>query len=95
MSKRKPKPNNQIRLIEEIKKWPNPMYDKRHGFYVYVNDNRARSNETRTEHIIKESHDLKARDLTIVPKGINDYFRYEKDPKYKDTYNYYLLRKGD
>ena len=91
--KRKPKTYNPEHLIEAIEKWPNPMYDKRHGYYIYV-EGRARSNQTRVEHIIEYSHDLKARDLELVPDGIKNYFDYKKDPVYKDTFNYYLLRKG-
>ena len=91
--KRKPKVYNPEHLIEVIKKWPNPMYDKKHGYYLYV-EGRARSNQTRIEHIIEYSHDLKARDLELVPDGIKNYFDYKKDPVYKDTFNYYLIRKG-
>ena len=93
MSKRKPKVYDPSHLIEEIKKWPNPMYDKKHGYYLYV-EGRARSNQTRIDHITEYGHDLKARDLELVPKGITSYFQYKKDPVYKDTYNYYLIRKG-
>ena len=94
MTARKPKKYNPTHLIEAINKWPNPMFDKKHGYYIYV-EGRARSNQTRIEHIIEYSHDLKARDLELVPEGITHYFKYKKDPIYKDTYNYYLIRKGN
>lgn len=94
MTKRKPKHYNPKHLIEEIKKWPNPMHDKKHGYDLYVNDDRARSNETRIDHITEYGHDLKARDLRLVPEGIKKYFDYKKDPVYKNTFNYYLNRKG-
>ena len=94
MTARKPKNYNPAHLIEAINKWPNPMFDKKHGYYIYV-EGRARSNQTRIEHIIEYSHDLKARDLELVPEGIAHYFKYKKDPIYKDTYNYYLIRKGN
>ena len=90
--KRKPRVFNPTHLIEAIEKWPNPMYDKKHGYYLYVEE-RARSNQTRIEHIVKYGHDLKARDLELVPNGINDYFEYKKDPIYKDTFNYYIKKK--
>ena len=93
MSKKKPKTYNPIHLIEEIEKWPNPMFDKKHGYYIYV-EGKARSNQTRVEHIIEYGHDLKARDLQLVPEGIKNYFQYRKDPIYKNTFNYYLMRKG-
>lgn len=93
MSKRKPKIYNPTNLIEAIEKWPNPMYDKKHGYYIYV-EGRARSNQTRVEHIIEYGHDLKARDLELVPNGIKNYFKYRKDPIYKNTFNYYIKRGG-
>ena len=93
MAKRKPKIYDPTHLIETIKKWPNPMYDKKHGFFIYV-EGRARSNQTREEHIVEYGHDLKVRDLELVPEGIKNYFEYKKDPVYKDTFNYYLIRKG-
>ncbi len=92
--KRKPKVYNPEHLIEAIKKWPNPMYDKKHGCYLYV-EGRARSNQTRIEHIIEYGHDLKVRDLELVPDGIKNYFDYKKDPVYKNTFNYYIKRKGN
>ena len=93
MSKRKPRLYDPTKLIDAIKKWPNPMFDKKHGYYIYV-EGRARSNQTREEHIVEYGHDLKVRDLDSVPDGIKNYFEYKKDPIYKDTYNYYIIRKG-
>ena len=82
MSKRKPRIYNPSLLIDAISKWPNPMHDKRHGYYIYV-EGRARSNQTREEHIVEYGHDLKVRDLELVPLGINNYFAYKKDQTYK------------
>ena len=93
MTKRKPRIYNPSHLIEAIEKWPNPMYDKKHNYYIYV-EGKARSNQTRIEHIVQNRHDLKVRDLNLVPIGINHYFDYRKDPIYKDTWNYYLIRGG-
>lgn len=94
MTKRKPKIYNPNDLIAAIKKWPNPMYDKKHGFYIYIDDGRARSNQTRIEHIVEFGHDLKVRDLELIPEGIKHYFEYKKDPVYKNTFSYYFKRKG-
>ena len=94
MTRRKPRTYNPEKLIEEIQKWPNPMQDKKHGYYIYLQDDRARSNETRIEHIIEYSHELKARDLSLIPNGIKNYQDSKKDPTYKNTYNYYIKRKG-
>ena len=93
MSKRKPRVHNPIYLIKAIEKWPNPMIDKKHGYDIYVGG-RARSNQTREEHIVEYGHDLKVRDLNLVPKGITNYFDYKKDPIYKNTFNYYIKRGG-
>ncbi len=93
MTKRKPKIYNPQHLLDEIAKWPNPMFDKKHNYYIYV-EGRARSNQTREEHIVEYGHDLKARDLALVPEGIKNYFKYRKDTVYKNTFNYYLKRKG-
>ena len=70
------------------------MYDKKHGYYIYV-EGRARSNQTRVEHIVEYGHNLKVRDLELVPEGITKYFCYKKDPIYKNTFNYYIKRKGE
>ena len=94
MTKRNPNIYDPTKLIEAINKWPNPMFDKKHDFYIYV-EGKARSNQSRIEHIVEYSHDLKVRDLELVPEGIKNYFAYKKDPVYKDTYNYYLYRKGN
>ena len=94
MTKRKPKNYDPKYLLEAIEKWPNPMYDKKHGYYIYLEGN-ARSSQSRIEHIIDYSHDLKARDLELVPEGIKNYFEYKKDPIYKNTFNYYIRRRGE
>lgn len=93
MTKRKPKYHNPLKLIEAIIKLPNPMYDKKHNLYIYI-EGRARSNETRIDHIVEYGHDLKVRDIKAIKDGITSYFAYKKDPTYKDTYNYYIKRMG-
>ena len=93
MTKKKARIYHPNHLIEAIEKWPNPMYDKKHGYYIYFNG-RARSNQTRVDHIVEYGHDLKVRDLEMVPSGISNYFEYTKDPIYKNTFNYYLIRRG-
>ena len=93
MSKKKPKIYDPTNLIAIIKNWPQPISDTKHGYDIYI-EGRARSNQTREEHIVEHGHDLKTRDLELVPEGIKHYFKYKKDPIYKDTYNYYLKRGG-
>ena len=93
MRKKKPHVYNPSDLIRVIEKWPNPMFDRKHNYYIYV-EGKARSNQTRIDHIVEYGHDLKVRDLELVPNGINNYFDYRKDPVYKNTFNYYIIRKG-
>ena len=93
MTQRKPQKYDSEKLIEAIEKWPTPIIDKKHRLSIYV-EGRARSNQTRIEHIVEYGHDLKVRDLESVPEGITNYFAYKKDPVYPNTFNYYILRKG-
>lgn len=94
MAKKKPRIINQNALLSAIKKLPNPITDSKHNLKIYIDEGRARSNQTRVEHIIDCSHDLKVRDVESIPDGIQSYFAYKKDPVYKNTFNYYLKRKG-
>lgn len=82
-------------LIEALEKLPNPIYDKKHNIYIYVDNGRARSNETRYEHLAKSSHQLKRRDIESIPEGISNYFAFKISKRHKETYYYYILRKGN
>jgi len=93
MSHKKPRVYNPEHLIETIKKWPNPMIDKKHGYNIFLNE-KARSNQSRIDHIVKYGHGLKVRDLRLIPNGIKNYFEYKIDPVYKNTFNYYIVRGG-
>lgn len=93
MSKRKPKVYNPTKLLMEIQKWNLPFFDKKHNHYIFV-EGRARSNQTRIEHIVEYGHNLNTRDLGLIPIGINSYFDYKKDPVHKKTFNYYIRRGG-
>lgn len=93
MTKRKPKIYNPNDLLTAIDSLPNPMRDKKHDLYIYI-EGRARSNQSRAEHIVEYGHGLKVRDIECIAKGINDYFEYKKDPTHKNTFNYYIQRKG-
>ena len=83
-----------LKLIEALKKLPSQIEDKKHGFIIVVRNDRARSNETRFEHIAKKNHQLKVRDIELIPGGINKYAKFSKSLELKDTYYYYILRKG-
>lgn len=93
MTRRKNPHYNYQKLMDALKVLPNPMEDKKHGLLIYIEGN-ARSNQTREQHIIKESHELKVRDIELIPNGIIDYVLYKKDPRYEKTYNYFIHRKG-
>ena len=83
-----------LKLIEALKKLPPLIEDKRHGFIIQIRDDMARSNETRFQHIAKKMHELKVRDIESIPEGIRNYVRFVKSKEIKDTYYYYIKRKG-
>ena len=82
-------------LIEALKQLPSEIEDKRHGFVIEFKDDRARSNETRFEHIAKKSHELKVRDIKAIPEGIRNYVKFVKSNEIKNTYYYFINRKGE
>ena len=94
MAKKKYEKHYDQNLVDALKKLPSPIYDKKHQFYIYFINDRARTNETRFEHIAKRGHELKVRDIDSINDGINGYLYFVKSPKMKDTYYYYLKRKG-
>lgn len=95
MKKKSAAQKHDQKIIDALTKIDSPIYDKKHNLYVYLDNNQSRSNETRFEHIAKFGHDLKVSDINVVKEGINNYLVYKKDPVYKQTFNYYLLRRGD
>ena len=82
------------KLIEALKKLPPEIEDKKHGFIIQIRNDKSRSNETRFEHISKKMHELKVRDIESIPDGIKDYVLFTKSKDIKDTYYYYVKRKG-
>lgn len=82
------------KIIEALKKLPKQIEDKRHGFVIEVKDERARSNETRFQHIAKKEHQLKVRDIEVIPEGIKNYIKFSKSKDLKDTFCYFIKRKG-
>ena len=93
MTRRKNPHYDYQKLMDALKALPNPMEDQKHGILIYIEGN-ARSNQTREQHIIKESHQLKVRDIESIPEGITNYLSYKKDPNNKGTFNYFIKRKG-
>ena len=84
-----------LKIIEALEKLPPTIEDKRHGFVIFIKDDKARSNETRFQHIAKRGHELKSRDIESIPEGIKNYVKFTKSKELKDTYCYYINRKGD
>ena len=95
MSKKRNDKIYDLKLIETLKKLPSQIEDKWHGFIIEIKDDRARSNETRFEHIAKKTHELKVRDIEAIPEGIKQYVKFTKSHDLKDTYYYYINRKGE
>ena len=90
MSKRK-KLTNEEKLISALKKIPCPLIDKRHNLEIYFDDNRARSNQSRFEHIVLSRHQLKQKDIERIPIHIKKCI-FKKDQERTDTYNIYIKR---
>ena len=80
-------------IIEALKKLPSPIEDKKHNILIYANNDQARSNESRFEHIAKNAHELKARDIESIPEGIIKYVIFRKSSQHKETYYYVIKRK--
>ena len=79
------------KLINSLKKLPNPLEDKRHNLKIYFNDDRARSNQSRFEHIIDDRHGLLASDIERIPRYIKQ-SKLKKDSERKNTFNLFIKR---
>ena len=90
MSKRKG-PSYEQKLINALNKLPSPIIDKRHNLEIHINDNRARSNQSRFEHIVSFRHGLRPRDILRIPRYIKTCL-FKKEDGRKDTFNIYIKR---
>ena len=81
MKDKKPINYDPTKLIEAINKWPNPMFDKKHNLYIYVN-----------ECAINDNNNLKIKDINRIPKSMTNYFLVKRDIHYQNTLNYYFKR---
>ena len=79
------------KLIAALKKLPNPLEDKKHNLKIYFQDNRARSNQSRFDHIVDSRHGLSQSDIERIPRYLKTCI-FRKDLERKDTYNIYLKR---
>lgn len=57
-------------MIEALMSLPRPIIDKKHNLEICFENDRARSNESRFEHIVKARHGLKPNDLKRIPRHI-------------------------
>ena len=90
MAKRK-KLSYEEKMINALKKLPDPLEDKKHRILIHFIDNRARSNETRFEHISALRHDLQPSDIRRIGQKINDSIM-KRDSERNDTFNLYIKR---
>lgn len=79
------------KMINALNKLPNPLHDNRHNIDIYFVNDRARSNQSRFEHIIAYNHGLIPSDIERIARYINT-SRLKKDPNRKCTYNLFVKR---
>ena len=79
------------KMINALKSLPNPIEDKRHRIFIVFENDRARSNESRYDHIISLRHDLTPRDIERITKGIKTAI-LKKDKERTNTFNIYIKR---
>ena len=79
------------KLTNALKKLPNPLEDKRHNLKIHFADDRARSNESRFEHIVNQRHGLRPADIQRIQRYLNRCI-FKKDNERTDTYNIYIKR---
>lgn len=84
----------ETKMINALKALPTPIEDTKHDLLLHFANNRARSNESRYEHILKGSHKLMPRDIKSIPEGIKN-SKLKKDKYRKRTFEYILKRNGN
>ena len=79
------------KLINALRKLPSPLEDKRHNLKIYFDDDRARSNESRFEHIVNQRHGLRPCDIERISRYIKSCV-FKKDLERVGTFNIYIKR---
>ena len=79
------------KLIDALKKLPNPLQDKKHNLDIYFDDDRARSNQSRFEHIVDSRHSLLISDIERIQRHISK-SKLKKDSERKNTFNLFIKR---
>ena len=90
MSKKKKLTSNE-KIQKALEQLPNPIIDKKHGIKIICINDRARSNQSRIEHIVLQRHSLTPSDIERIAKNINE-SDLIKDKERKFTYNLYFRR---
>ena len=70
------------------------MEDVRHNVNIIFENDMARSNETRYQHIMAEGHSLTLKDIETFKQEILKTSKLVKDKKRKNTWIYYIKRKS-
>ena len=81
----------EVLIIKALRELPVPLKDNKHRIVIFFNDDRARSNETRFEHISALRHDLQPSDIRRIGQKINDSIM-KRDSERNDTFNLYIKR---
>ena len=79
------------KMISALNKLPIPLVDKRHCLNIYFKNDRARSNQSRFDHIIDQRHGLRPSDIERIGRYIGT-SKLKKDHERKETYNLYIKR---
>lgn len=82
-------------IIDALEELPKEIVDRKHNLIICLDNNYSRNNETRFEHIAKKYHELKVRDIKAIPEGIIKYVKFEKSKEHKETFYYFISRKGE
>ena len=90
MAKKK-KLTSDEKIQKALESLPYPIIDKKHGIKIFCENDRARSNQSRIEHIILERHSLMPSDIERIARNINESdLIMDKERKY--TFNLYVKR---
>ena len=79
------------KMILALSALPNPLIDKKHNISIYFDNDKARSNQTRFDHIINSRHELFPSDIKHIPQKMKTCI-LRKDKERKETFNLYLKR---
>ena len=92
MARKNTKRDYDQNLLNALKKIPHVIEDKRHNLTIHFENDDARSNQSRFEHIVKQSHRLTVKDVETIDKELTKSAKLKKDKSRKGSYNYYIQR---